>query len=76
MRSFHNWSTISSKVITGLFGLRKKVQQKPKKYRHSLKVCPYPDCWSVTKNPGEHLRSKKHWVKQDDKSYKKTLKDF
>jgi len=44
------------------FGLRKKHTKKESKYSHKLKLCPIPGCGAVTKNPGEHFRSKKHQI--------------
>ena len=77
MRKVHNWSHASSKGVCGLFGLRKLVlSTKDRKYQHSLKVCPFPNCCSVTKNPGEHLKSKRHGIAAEDPNYKKMIKMF
>ncbi|XP_066912429.1 uncharacterized protein [Clytia hemisphaerica] len=76
MRDEHTWSTISSQKVTGLFGLRKKPSESTTKNERNRKICPFPDCMAVTKNPGEHLRSKKHDKKIHDDDYKKLLKMF
>ena len=69
MRLIHNWSDVSSRSVTGLFGLRKQksiteVDGKcAKKYQHYVKICPFPNCYATTKNPGEQLRSNMHNLK-------------
>jgi len=78
MREEHNWTQPSSQNVSAMFGLRKNVETstEKKKYRHYLKICPFEECYSVTKNPGEHLRSKKHGMKTTDPDYKSTIKLF
>lgn len=61
LRTIHGWSQESSVSAIGKFGLRKKCSKTVnRKYCHNLKMCPVSGCGVVTKNPGEHLRSKKH----------------
>ena len=77
LRELHGWSRTSSKNAIGLFGMRKKqTPKKSRKYKHTTKVCPFPDCLATTKNPGEHLKSKRHGFKSTDENYKKMLKLF
>lgn len=60
-----------------MFGLRKKTKKvKESKYKHYLKICCFEGCYSVTKNPGEHLRSRKHGMKIDDPDYKTLVRSF
>ena len=59
-----------------MFGLRRKPEAAKKKYTHYNKICPFEGCYGVTKNPGEHLRGKKHGMMKTDPDYKTTLKLF
>lgn len=43
-----------------MFGLKKTSKKAEKNEKLTQKICPFPDCYAITKNPGEHLRSKKH----------------
>ena len=72
-----SWSRTSSKTCSWLFGMRKKqTPTKSQKYKHTTKVFPFPNCLATTKNPGEHLKEKKHGFKSTDKNYKKMITFF
>jgi len=76
LRKEHKYSHESSISAVGQFGLRKQTKVSSAKYKHQLKQCPLPLCYATTKNPGEHLRSKKHNIFKDHPGYKDILKDF
>ena len=75
LHNVHGWLQISSSAASGMFGLKKTSGKAPKNKPRPRKMCPFPNCHAVTKNPGEHLRSKKHRnVKPSD--YDRILKLF
>ncbi|XP_066914728.1 uncharacterized protein [Clytia hemisphaerica] len=77
LRNEHGWSRTSSISAVGMFGMRKRKEKKTAtKYKHYTKICPFPDCKGTTKNPGEHLRGKKHGFKKSDENYKRMIKLF
>uniref|UniRef100_A0A7M5WZD9 Core-binding (CB) domain-containing protein n=1 Tax=Clytia hemisphaerica TaxID=252671 RepID=A0A7M5WZD9_9CNID len=75
VRIHHKWTNKKSKNVVGLFGLR-TVPPIGKNKKRIRKACPFPDCFAITKNPGEHLRGKTHNKKSSDDDYKTLLKLF
>ena len=75
LRKNHLWIKESFVAALGQFGLQQKVAVEkiiePKKWQNFNyhKICPIPDCHTVTKNLGEHFRGKKHSMKQDCNNY-------
>nr|XP_047144780.1 uncharacterized protein LOC105846615 [Hydra vulgaris] len=69
----HKWSIESSKGAIGLYNLRKEYSKKKStlkcKNYHTKKICPLPNCYKITKNIGEHLRSKSHNYKPGQEYY-------
>ena len=80
----HNWSKASAQAAVGQHNMRKRKGESlvapggKKKYPHKQKICPLPDCYSTSKNIGEHLRSKKHSIfpyGETEVLYKKLVKE-
>ena len=79
LRVTHDWSHEGSSAVLHQFGLRKPYERKQKtkekdnnekdenksnkKDHRYKKICPIENCFKVSKNLGEHLRSKIHNIK-------------
>ena len=68
--NLHKWSRESANSAIGQYQLRKKKEQKNKKNYHYEKVCPIEGCLKVSKNLGEHFRSKTHSLKPGSEYYR------
>ena len=69
------WHLSANLVCEKRKGNLKKIKGGKKKYPHNPKICPIEGCFCVTKNIGEHLRSKIHGFDSSSDIYKKLLKD-
>ena len=80
LRKEHSCSQSSSCSAVGQFGLRKRKGEsvtdlkENKKYLHYSKICPVDECTRVSKNIGEHLRSKMHGYDSKSDIYKRLVK--
>ena len=75
MEVVHKWSHQSAISVVGQFSLRTRIERKShKKNYHHKKVCPVPGCFKVSKNIGEHLRTKVHGLKSGSQEYKNLVK--